>query len=215
MTPQYEVRTKIGEVRWPPQESRVICSPVLGTTSLNEVAALAVKRIQSGDQRGLRDLYERVGPLALAVAAKVLHHSRDAEEVVQEAFLEIWRRGASYDARGSALAWVLAVVRSRAIDKLRSRRATGSAVAAASRDPIFTPALETAEARLERDRLMAALHTLSSEQQTALDLAYFHGLTHEEIAAHSREPLGTTKTRMRAAVIKLQDIFAAAGKNQS
>lgn len=184
------------------------------TIQLNDAAQKAVQRIKSADQRGLRELYDRVAPLALSVAVKILRDQTDAEEVVQEAFLEIWRRGQTYEERGFALAWVMSIVRSRAIDRLRSKRSLQRAVAGVAAEPApentYTPALETVEARLEREKLIAAVSQLSPEQQRAIELAYFAGLTHEEISQQTAEPLGTVKTRIRSAIQKLQGALLGA-----
>ena len=169
-----------------------------------------LRRVAARDPAALQKLYERCAPLALAVALRILRQRAEAEEILQDAFLEVWKRAGSFDARrGTAAAFVLNITRSRALDRLRSRGAAERAAESLAREesaPLPLP-LESAEARQERDRIQAALGALPAEQRSALELAYFEGLTQAEIAARTGEPLGTIKTRCRLALQKLAGLL--------
>jgi RNA polymerase sigma-70 factor (ECF subfamily) len=169
-----------------------------------------LRRVASGDSGALRQLYDRCSPIAMALALRILKVPSEAEDVVQDAFVEAWKRAASFDSRrGSALSFVLNITRSRALDRLRSRGAGDRASAALSREekgPVPLP-IENAEQRQDRDRIQAALQALPQEQRAVLELAYFEGLTQTEIAARTGDPLGTVKTRSRLALEKLAGLL--------
>ena len=169
------------------------------------------RRIVAGDATALRALYERSAGTSLAVARRVLRSQSEAEEVVQDAFLEVWRRATSFDAeRGSLTAWLVAITHSRAVDRLRSRSSAERAAIAASRE-VSAPAalpLEGVQQRQDRDRIQLALATLPPEQRQVIELAYYEGLTQTEIAARTGDPLGTVKTRARLGLGKLASLLA-------
>jgi RNA polymerase sigma-70 factor (ECF subfamily) len=170
----------------------------------------ALARMARGDERALAELYDRRGRLVFSLAQRILQNSADAEDVVQEVFAQVWAQAGRYEpARGAVAAWMLMMARSRAIDCLRAKRArpeTGGQAQAAEQVP---------DAALSQDlqllsseavtQLREALNELPAPQRTALELAYYEGLTHAEIAAQLSEPLGTVKTRIRQAVIKLRE----------
>jgi RNA polymerase sigma-70 factor (ECF subfamily) len=166
-----------------------------------------VERCARGDAGALRLLYDRLAPRALALAQRILRVPGDAEEIVQEAFLQVWRHAAEYSpARGEPDAWVVTIVRSRALDRLRSRASTERTALASAAESVQAPAvspLEDAERRVERERVTAALVALPDEQRKCLELAYYEGLSHSQIAERTGAPLGTVKTRLKLAVDKL------------
>ena len=168
-----------------------------------------LQRIARGDSRALRTLYDLFGGKVLAVALRVLRDRADAEEIVQETFLELWRRAREFDPkRGSPGAFLVTIARTRAIDRLRARgsldRAHASAGVAARDDAPAEPVpLELVEQRRDRERLQQALEELPAEQRTVIEMAYFEGLTQREIATRTGEPLGTVKTRVRLGMEKL------------
>jgi RNA polymerase sigma-70 factor, ECF subfamily len=167
---------------------------------------LLLRRVAAGDARALRKLYDRCAPVVLALALRILRNRAEAEDTLQDAFLEAWRRAGAFDARrGSATAWILAIARSRALDRLRARSSADRAAQAAAREEMAAPSppIESAERRQERERLQRALSALPPEQRQTLELAYFEGLTQSEIAARTGDPLGTVKTRCRLALDKL------------
>jgi RNA polymerase sigma-70 factor (ECF subfamily) len=175
--------------------------------------AALLGRVANGDRAALAELYEALGGQALAVALRVLGSRSDAEEVLQDSFVEVWTRAKSYDAeRGSARAWVLAIARNRAIDRLRRRGSQARTASGAANEPGVAGAtpLELAEQRQSRERIQAALRELTPEQRQVLELGYFEGLSQSEIATRLNEPLGTIKTRVRTALQKLATLFTGA-----
>jgi RNA polymerase sigma-70 factor, ECF subfamily len=157
--------------------------------------------------RALRALYDACSGKVMAVALRLLGDRGEAEDVVQETFLEVWRRAAEYDpARATAETWAIVIGRSRALDRLRSRSAAARAVSAQALEPVAVdPPRPPGEASQERGRVRGALSALPAEQREALELAYFEGLTQSEIAARTGQPLGTVKTRVRLAMEKMGD----------
>jgi RNA polymerase sigma-70 factor, ECF subfamily len=162
--------------------------------------AVLLRRVTQRDEMALAALYDRYGRLVYSVAMRVLNDSGIAEEVVQDIFHQLWRNASNFDsARGSLSGWLLVSARNRAIDRLRRRRTTDEEL---QPDTGGTSAnIETAAAQ---NQLMAKVNKfiadLPSNQRAALELAYFQGLTHSEIAQKTGEPLGTIKTRLRSAI---------------
>jgi RNA polymerase sigma-70 factor (ECF subfamily) len=166
-------------------------------------------RVGRGDVAALRALYDEHAPRALAIATRILRSPEDAEDIVQETFLELWRRARQYDAgRGGAIAWIVTIARSRAIDRLRASGTAGRALeGAATSDDLqptafAAPHLE-AERRRDQTRVANALGTLPEEQRRTIELAYFEGLSQSEIAQRTGSPLGTVKMRVKLAIAKL------------
>jgi RNA polymerase sigma-70 factor (ECF subfamily) len=143
----------------------------------------------------------------MGVALRVLRERSEAEEVLQETFLEVWRRAREYaPSRGTVEAWLLTITRTRAIDRLRSRAARGRMAEAKGAEPQESgPSLPDAlsSAAQEAKRVSTALKSLPLEQRRALELAYWEGLSQTEIAERTGQPLGTVKTRVRLALLKL------------
>ncbi len=156
-------------------------------------------------------LYDQYGGLAFALAYRILGERGIAEDVVQEAFLTVWRQQEMYDAaRGSTRTWILTIVHHRAIDQLRGARAKSRADTAI-KEAMPLPAKEDTWAavaqQLEQEWVRGALATLPPEQRQVVDLAYYGGLTHAEIAERVGIPLGTVKGRLRLALEKLRDVL--------
>jgi RNA polymerase sigma-70 factor, ECF subfamily len=170
----------------------------------------SLARIAGGDQMAFAELYDRHARLVFSLALRILRERADAEDVVQEVFAQVWTQAGRYDpARGAVAAWMLMLARSRAIDRLRARRARPESAAEPSTaeslpDSAATQDLELLSAE-QVERLQRALTDLPDSQRMALELAYYEGLTHTEVAARLGEPLGTVKTRIRQAVIKLRE----------
>ena len=172
-----------------------------------------LKRIASNDERAFRTLYERFAPALHGMAFRIMNDAGEAEEVLQEGFTYIWRKAASFDpSRSSAFAWAVMIVRNKAIDKLRVRqrgerlreKIAGQADLAAVSDEqsAHQPALR------ERSELVrSALEQIGTDQRQALELAFFGGLTHAQIAEHLEVPLGTVKARIRRGLLKMRDSF--------
>ena len=172
--------------------------------------------LADGDAGSLEALYDRYSALVFSVALRVLSDRGLAEDVVQEVFLQLWRRPDSYDAaHGRFTPWLASVARNRSIDELRRRsrrwriEAAGEDAAerVASDDRTADPERE-AELDEERAAVRAAMQALPPEQRRVLELAYFGGMTQAEIARHTESPAGTVKTRMRLGMQKLRLLLA-------
>ena len=153
--------------------------------------------------------------LAYAVALRVVGDPAVAEDVVQESFLSVWRQAATYDGlRGSMRTWVLTVVRNRAIDRVRAERSRPTS-GAADIDSMVSLHAESdvwadVSAALDAEAVRGALKALPAEQRETIELAYYRGLTHVEIAAQMSVPLGTVKGRMRIGLQKMRSALFAA-----
>ena len=173
----------------------------------NELLA-AVSR---GDEQALAVIYDRYRLILFGLILRILHDRQEAEDVLQETFLQVWRRAGDFDAtRGRAFTWLVTIGRSRALDRLRalgSRARTAEELAAHSAQDQAGDAAEEA-ARSEQGKIVRqALEELPEEQKRTLFLAYFEGLTQSEIAVRLGDPLGTVKTRMRAGLMKLREVL--------
>ena len=168
---------------------------------MNESQAHALlRRLAAGDQKALGEFYDLYAGLANGLALRILRDAADAEDVVQEAFVQVWRQASRYDPRrGSPQAWLCTIARTRALDRLRRRVSRREDAAEAA--PLGTETPQTEEALTVRK----ALDGLSADQRRALELAYYEGLTQTEIARELGEPLGTIKTRIRTAMIRLRE----------
>jgi RNA polymerase sigma-70 factor (ECF subfamily) len=178
--------------------------------SEREMAAL----LRRGEASAIEWLYDRYARLAFGLAFHMLKDASAAEDVVQDAFLAIWRNALRFDAgRGSLRAWLLAIVRNRAIDQLRGRAAAPPVVFDASAAPEgeFMDAWEAMSIELERKQVREALASLPLEQRQSIELAYFEGLSQSEIATRLALPLGTVKGRLRLALEKVRSFLQARG----
>lgn len=161
----------------------------------------------AGDRECLAALYDRYAPALLAIGRRILGDRREAEDLLHDVFLEVWRQAGDYDeARGSVRAWLLMRMRSRALDRrkaavfakradLPAADAVADGVGDAGEDPALAP---------DRDAVRRALAQLPAEQRQVLELGYFEGLSSSEIAERVRAPIGTVKSRVAAALSKLR-----------
>ena len=171
-----------------------------------------VERTAGGDQGAFASLYDASRRLVYATALRIVGEPADAEEVTLDVYLQVWRNAKEYTgSRGSVVAWLVMLARSRAIDRVRSR---------ASRSRWEEPFQEFAqfrstepgldhntEAGHRRYRVAAALDALPPEQREVLELAFFSGLTHTELAVQLNQPLGTVKTRVRQGMMKIRELL--------
>lgn len=175
----------------------------------------AFERMARGDQDALAEIYDRHGRLVYSLAFRILRDQSDAEDVVQDVFSQAWRQAARYDAsRGSVLGWLLTLTRSRAIDRLRGRRSrpepsSDEGALNGIPDPAVPADVQAASAS-QATQIRAALDGLTVLQRVAIELAFYEGLTHAEIAERLELPLGTVKTRIRQGLLKLRDRLAGA-----
>ena len=166
----------------------------------------------AGDQSAMAEFYDQTSSLVYGLALRMLAQPAAAEDVMVEVYAQVWSQAAGYDAtRGSPSAWLMTVARTRALDARRARvrdRATEPAEAAAE-IASDDPGPEALTAAAERHRVVhGALRQLSVELRQLIELAYFSGLSHSEIAATLGQPLGAVKTRIRAAMAQLRDHLA-------
>jgi RNA polymerase sigma-70 factor (ECF subfamily) len=183
------------------------------TADLPDNPSLLLQRVANGDGEAFGRFYERYASLVFTFAVRLLGSRADAEDLLQEVFLQAWRQAQSYNpVRGSPEAWLITMTRSRAIDRLRSmhRRDTGPMP---TNEPTrleagvqADPPIRASEARLTVE---GVLTKLPEAQRVVLELAYFDGLSQSEIAARLREPLGTVKTRIRAGLERLRGFLGA------
>jgi RNA polymerase sigma-70 factor (ECF subfamily) len=174
----------------------------LSAAKAAEDAALLGK-VEHGDQDAMGLLFDRYSGIVYSVALRVLKDTAQAEDVVQDIFIQIWKKPGSFiSGRGSLGAWLVVVARNRAIDSLRRRRPTDSiedVVLAASTD-----LGADAERNMLMEKVRVYIHQLPAEQRKSVEMAYFEGLSHSEIAEKTGDPLGTVKTRIRLALITLR-----------
>jgi RNA polymerase sigma-70 factor (ECF subfamily) len=179
---------------------------VAGVGVAHETDEELVRKVANGDRAALGPLYDRFAPLLLAVGQRIVGEAREAEDLLHDVFLEVWRAAGDYDAaRGSVRAWILMRMRSRALDRRKAPRLSRHANVAAEtlpeaaahlgEDPLLSP---------DRARVRRALAELPPEQRAVLELGYYEGLSSAEIAARVAVPVGTVKSRVAAALSKLR-----------
>ena len=184
-------------------------SPQDGASGAGAELAELLRLSSRGDEQAFARLYDATSSRVFGLAVRVVRDPAQAEEVTQEAFLEIWRTASRFDPqRGSALSWLLTITHRKAVDRVRS------AEAATRRDTTYheqnqpvdhDSTAEAAHASLEAHRVRGALAALTEVQREAVGLAYFGGYTHTEVATMLDLPVGTAKTRIRDGLIRLRD----------
>src|SRR6202789_3621340 len=166
-----------------------------------------VTAIRAGDQGAMAALYDRYSSIVYSVALRVLQDTGAAEDVLQNIFMQLWHNPGAFDSsRGNMAPWLAVIARHRAIDSLRRRRPeTDIEDVVVSVEPDLASDTDRSRAM---DKVRGALQTMPPPQRSALEMAYFEGLTHVEIAEKTGEPLGTVKTRIRAGLISLRKVLA-------
>jgi RNA polymerase sigma-70 factor (ECF subfamily) len=172
-------------------------------------------RTANGDRKAFADLYGATRAKLFAVSLRIVRERPLAEEALQDSFVSIWHHASDYaQAKGAPTTWMAAIVRNRSLDLVRRARETpdiDDVLAAQLVDESAAPARD-AEARERVHTLERCLAELDAEQRQSIALAFYHGLTHSELAAHVRRPLGTVKTHIRRGLLKLRDcLMRAAG----
>ncbi len=185
------------------------CASGCRTRSRDERWRAWIRQIARGDSDALADFYDETASYLYRQAVRVLRDPTDAEEVVLDVYARVWQRAADFDeSRGNVSQWLTVLVRSRAIDRLRSRTLRRSFETELT-DPDSLAGQESPEQAVEvrrrQRRVRIALDALPQEQREAIELAHLHGFTHAELAARLGAPLGTVKTRIRLGMMKLRD----------
>ena len=177
-----------------------------GAASNVSIDASLLSAVRSGDEHAMAQLYERYSAIVYSVALRILGDTGTAEDVLQEVFMQLWRSPEVFDAsRGSLAGWLAVIARNRAIDSLRKRRPeTDITEIVVSIAPDFASGAEWSRVL---EKIRSTLTSMPSPQRSALEMAFFEGLTHTEIAAKTGEPLGTIKTRIRAGLMTLRKAF--------
>ena len=183
---------------------------IRATSNVEEVGWLS--RIALGDEAAFVLFYRRFSKPVFSMLSKMLGNQHDAEEVLQLSFMEIWKKAATFDPQRSApFTWLVMIARNRALDRLRVRERQARLEEAAAADPEpFTVAAddEPGVGGDVRSLLVFALAQIPGDQRLAIEMAFFHGLTHDEISENLGEPLGTIKARIRRGMIRLRDLVA-------
>ena len=179
--------------------------------SVEETQTELLRRVATQDRQALADFYDQVAGVLFSTAIRILGDSQEAEEVIQDVFVQIWEKAPMFDiALGTPFHWAVSITRNRSIDRLRSRQRRARALeelrdelppATELYEPAAPAALDTEHISLIR----GAVSNLPPEQRQAIEMAFFSGLTHAEIAEKLNEPLGTIKARIRRGMLKLRE----------
>jgi len=204
----------IGRLRRVPQQRPERAGTTVGieegiglqmTSEYDEVSRLLLRTAQN-DRQSFSELYRQTSPRLLGVCVRMLREPREAEEVLQEVYVTVWQRAGAFDpTRSSALTWLIALTRNKAIDRLRQRPATvndGFALESLA-DENPTPAT-SAEAGQEYERLRKCLEALESHQRLSIQEAFFSGMTYSALATRTNVPLGTLKSWIRRGLLQLR-----------
>lgn len=185
-------------------------------TELRSSDAALIGRLTQRDETALAALYDRYAAMLSSVLNRILRDAHAAEEILQDIFFQLWRNASQYDAsRGSLPAWLMVIARNRAISQLRRRNpAAGDELA--DNVAISPVNIETAASQNQlMGQVKGVLENLPKEQRVAVELAYFEGLTHSEIAERTGDPLGTVKTRLRSALETLKRTLHSPGNSRT
>ena len=171
-------------------------------------------QVAQGDQAAFAELYDRLAPRVMGLVVRLLRDHAQSEEVTQEIFLEIWQNATRYDrSKGGAATWILTMAHRRAVDRDRSAQAgrdRDTKVGIRDFRPEYVSVSESVEIRIEHERVQRALGRLTELQRQAVQLAYYGGFSHSEVATMLSVPVGTVKTRLRDGMIRLRDELGVA-----
>ena len=173
-----------------------------------------LQHVATGDRRAFAELYDRTAPRVFGLVKRLLRDHAQSEEVTQEIFLEIWQSATRYDtSKGSAIAWMLTMTHRRTVDRVRASQASRDRdTRIGIRDYVadYDSVADNVEVRIESERVKEAMMRLTELQRQAVQLAYFGGFSHSEVAAMLSVPIGTVKTRLRDGMIRLRDELGVA-----
>ena len=171
-------------------------------------------RVAEGDQQAFSELYDQIAPRVLGLVRRLLKDFAQSEEVTQEIFLEIWQTATRYDPnKGGASTWILTMAHRRAVDRVRSSQSTrvrDTRIGIRDFPTEYDSVAESVEVRIESERVEQALLRLTELQRQAIQLAYYGGYSHSEVAEMLKVPIGTVKTRLRDGMIRLRDELGVA-----
>ena len=180
-----------------------------GAPSVSTELAELLKACSLGEEAAFAKLYDATAARLFGLVLRTVRDRAQAEEVTQDAYLDIWRNSSRFDPdRGSALSWLMTIGHRKAVDRVRSAEASrrrDTAYEARDQAPPFDQTVQDAHRNLDAQRVRRALDTLTETQRGAVELAYFGGYTHREVATMLELPLGTAKTRIRDGLIRLRD----------
>lgn len=193
--------------------------PGPSNTQRQQEDAELIRRVARGDREAFSLIYDRYSRPLFSIALRVLNDSREAEDIVHDVFIALWNKAGDFASdRGTAFGWCVTLTRNRAIDRVRARKRRGELLAESAPsdlgyDENQAENADSGDMLWQKEKAAAvrhALEALPSEQRSALQLAYFGGLTQQEIAARLREPLGTVKARIRRGLLKLRELLPQA-----
>jgi RNA polymerase sigma-70 factor (ECF subfamily) len=195
-----------GSARSYPSEALGV--PAMASSQTAEDDNELLRRIRLGDQDAMAVIFKRYGGAVFSVALRILRDPSQAEDVMQEILFQLWRSSESFvHGRGSLGAWLVVVARNRSIDAIRRRKPTDSV------EDVILASPQNLASEAERNTMIAKVRTymqsLPPEQQKSIEMAFFEGLSHTEIAAKTGDPLGTVKTRIRLALLSLRKALEA------
>ncbi len=186
-----------------------------GGVADNNSDDLLLRRLRGGDYEAVEELYNRYSRITFALALRLLSDPGGAEDIVQEVFLKIWRNPDSFDPnRGRFASWLMSVVHNQCIDQLRKKRHTNVSLDQEETQEHLNYLVDNKPApeeevwiKMRRDLVRQVLNQLPQEQRRLIDLAFFGGYTHQEIATQTGQPLGTVKSRIRQGLLKLKSLL--------
>ena len=206
---------------WVKNAAWIVCAgslPLTGVKVVNEGTfqdrerdSELLRRIAGGDRAAFAEFYDLYSSLFFSLAVKILNDQKEAEDVLQDVFVQVWEKAGTYDPKlGKASSWAMTFIRNKAIDRIRASQRRSqlveNALAAAPATEIEAPsANESVCGREKADLIRSAVTGLPAEQRQAIELAFFIGLTQNEISERLREPLGTVKARIRRGMLKLRE----------
>ncbi|MEO6871290.1 MAG: sigma-70 family RNA polymerase sigma factor [Chthoniobacterales bacterium] len=199
----------------PPEPAQPDAGRRPGRRSPDPAEAELVRKMNGGDEHAFATFYDRFAPGLFSMIYAILRDQKESEDVLQDAFVQMWKRTSTYDAtRSSLFTWAVMISRHKAIDRLRSRQRHSRLAEAVANEPeeiIATAPVERADIALarsdERERVRTALSQLGAGQREALDLAFFAGLTQTQISEKLGVPLGTVKARIRRGLLALREVL--------
>lgn len=173
-----------------------------------------IRLVALGDEAAFEELYDQVSPRVFGLVRRVLRDPAQSQEVTQEIFLDIWQQASRFDAdRGKVMSWILVIAHRRAVDRVRASQASSDRdlkQGIKEYQESYEDVADTVETELESQRVRSALESLTASQREAITLAYYGGLTHQEVADQLKIPIGTAKTRIRDGMIRLRDKLGVA-----